>query len=427
MESGGVWLGDVNSINLGMPAAEMERVMKVQEVILKATAGKLKWWEAAEILGVTDRTMRRWRDRLEEHGYDGLYDRRKQRPSPKRVALATVEEVLKLYQERYFDFNVRHFHEKLTEEHGIDLSYTWVKLALQGAGLVNKQKRRGPHRRRRPRRPMAGMLLHMDGSEHAWFQDERYYDLLTILDDATSEIYYAQLVEEESTRTVMAGLREVVENQGIFCALYSDRGSHFFVTPRAGGPVDPIRRTQVGRAMQELGIKMIPSYSPQARGREERSFRTWQGRLPQELRLRELRTVEAANQFLRQSYIAEFNRRFMVPAQQKGSAFLRCRRKDLDWVFSIQHERTVNRDNTVVLDNRVFQINQTRWRYSLAGCTVVVHEMLDGQVAVRMGPHVVARFGADQLPDKPLPRPGRPRPGGYHRQAPVDQQGRRLA
>ena len=400
-----------------MPAAEMERVMKVQEVILRVAAGKLKWWEAAEVLGVTDRTMRRWRERLAVDGYDGLFDRRKQRPSPKRVPLATVEEVLKLYQERYFDFNVRHFHEKLTEEHGIPLSYTWVKLALQGAGLVEKQKRRGPHRRRRERRPLPGMLLHMDGSEHAWFQDHRYYDLLTVLDDANSEIYYAQLVEEESTRTVMAGLREVIERQGLFCALYSDRGSHFFVTPKAGAPVDPHRLTQVGRALKELGIKMIPAYSPQARGREERSFRTWQGRLPQELRIRKIRTLEAANQFLRQEYIGEFNRRFAVHAGQQGSAFVRCRRKDLDWVFSIQQERTVNRDNTVTWDNRIFQIEQTRWRNTLAGCTVTVHERLDGTVAIRYGPHVVARFDPSNLPEAKPARVGTARPGGYRRRA----------
>jgi hypothetical protein len=293
--------------------------------------------------------------------------------------------------------------------------------------MVKKHKRRGPHRRRRERRPMAGMLLHMDGSEHAWFQDDRYYDLLTILDDADSEIYYAQLVEEESTRTVMAGLREVVEEEGIFCALYSDRGSHFFVTPRAGEPVDPNRLTQVGRALKELGIKMIPSYSPQARGREERSFRTWQGRLPQELRIRGIRTVEAANEFLRSHYIAEFNRRFMVPAKQKGSAFVRCRRKDLVWVFSIQQERKVNRDNTVTLDNRVFQLDKTRWRHSLAGCTVVVHELLDGQIAIRFGPHVVARYRSDQLPVQQPRKPRGPRPPGHAGDLNRDLQGGRLA
>ncbi len=183
------------------------------------------------------------------------------------MPLATVEEVLRLYREMYFDLNMRHFHEKLREEHGIELSYTWVQKALQGAGLVARHKKRGKHRRRRERRPMPGMLLHIDGSKHQWFGDERWYDLIVILDDATSEIYYAQLVEEESTRTVMAALREVIVRQGLFCALYSDRGSHFFVTPKAGEKVDKHRLTQVGRAMKELGVQMIPAYSPQARGR----------------------------------------------------------------------------------------------------------------------------------------------------------------
>ena len=193
--------------------------------------------------------------------------------------METLEKVLHLYREQYFDFNVRHFHEKLSEEHDIQLSYTWVKLALQGAGLVKKRSRRGTHRRRRPRRPLPGMLLHIDASKHAWFGDERYYDLITILDDATSEIYDARLVEEEGTRTLLPAIRAVVQQQGVFCALYSDRASHFFVTPKAGGKIDPNRVTQVGRALQELGIKMIPAYSPQARGRMERSYRTWQGRL----------------------------------------------------------------------------------------------------------------------------------------------------
>ena len=303
--------------------------MKFQEVILKAAAGKLKWWEAAEILGITDRQLRRMRQRYEEHGYDGLYDYRKRRPSPKRAPMKTVEQVLHLYQERYYDFNVRHFHEKLVEEHGIGLTYTWVKLLLQGAGLVKPQPRRGAHRKRRPRRPMRGMLLHIDASRHAWFQDARWYDLLSILDDATSEIYYAQLVEEEGTRTAMAALREVIETRGLFCALYSDRGSHFFVTLKAGEKVDASRLTQLGRALEELGIRMIPAYSPQARGRMERNYRTWQGRLPQELRLRGITTAPAANVFLREQYIAEFNRRFAVPAEQRGTAFVRCHRKDL--------------------------------------------------------------------------------------------------
>src|SRR5579864_3534835 len=366
-------------------------MMKLQDVLLKAMAKKIRWWDAAEIIGVTDRTMRRWRERLEAEGYSGLVDRRKGKPSDKRVPLARVEEVLRLYREEYFDLNIRHFHEKLGEEHGIELSYTWVQKALQGAGLVACGKRRGKHRRRRERRPMAGMLLHIDGSKHRWLGDERWHDLIVILDDATSEIYYAQLVEEESTRTVMAGLREVIETKGLFCALYSDRGSHFFVTPKAGEKVDKHRLTQVGRAMKELGVQMIPAYSPQARGRSERSFGTWQSRLPQELRLAGIATVEQANRFLRERYIAEFNHKFTVKAAERGTAFRRCGRSDLDWIFSIQTERVVAKDNTVAIRDQWWQLDKTRWRHTLAGQTVTIHQHLDATVSIRYGPHVVGR------------------------------------
>jgi len=373
-------------------AAEMERMMKVQDVLLKAMAKKITWWSAAEILGVTDRTMRRWRERIEKDGYSGLADRRKGKPSAQRIPLATIEKVLGLYKETYYDLNIRHFHEKLQDEHEIRLSYTWVQKALQGAGLVAKRHKRGPHRRRRPRRVMPGMLLHIDGSKHRWLNDDRWYDLIVILDDATSEIYYAQLVEEESTRTVMAGLREVIENKGLFCALYSDRGSHFFVTVKEGEKVDKDRLTQVGRAMKELGVKMIAAYSPQARGRSERSFGTWQGRLPQELRLAGIHSVEGANGFLREKYIEEFNGKFSVPAEEKGTAFRRTGRSDLNWIFSIQTERVVGKDNTVAIRERMWQIDKTRFRYSLAGTTVTIHEHLDENVSIRYGPHVVGHF-----------------------------------
>jgi len=377
-----------------IPEAVVERAMKVQEVILRAIAKRITWWQAAEIIGISDRQMRRWRRRYEKWGYDGLWDRRRARPSPRRVPLELAERVLALYGEHYFDFNVRHFHEKLREQHGIALSYTWVKLALQGAGLVRKRGRCGVHRRRRPRRPLPGMLLHLDGSAHAWLGDGRRYDLLVVLDDATSEIYYAQLVEEESTRTVLVALREVVEEKGLFCALYSDRASHFFETPKAGGRIDPQRVTQVGRALRELGIRMIPAYSPQARGRSERNFGTWQGRLPQELRLRGITTLEEANRFLRQEYITEFNRRFAVTPVQPGSAFLPLEGRDLERVFALQHQRVVNRDNTVEIAHRILQIEKTPWRNTLAGCQVIVYEHLDGTLSVGYGPHVVGRFDA---------------------------------
>src|ERR1035438_4695212 len=375
-----------------MPARETERMMKLQDVILKAMARKLTWIQAAEIAGMSVRNMQRKRQSYQDHGYDGLFDQRRGKRSIHRVPMATAERVLALYRDKYPDFNVRHFHEKLKETEGIQLSYSWVKQALQGAGLVVRRRKRGPHRRRRERRPMPGMLLHIDGSKHRWFQDDRYYDLLVILDDATSRIYYAQLVAEESTRTVMAALREVVEQEGVFCALYSDRASHFFWTPRAGGKVDPERLTQVGRALKELGIGMIPAYSPQARGRSERSFGTWQGRLPQELRLHGIRTVEAANAFLREHYIGEFNRRFQVASAQPGSAFLPCRAHDLNLVFSVQSERAVNSDNTVSFQNLTLQIEPVRWRGTLAGCTVIVHQHLDGTLSLSYGPHAFGRY-----------------------------------
>jgi transposase len=374
--------------------AAMERTMKVQEVILRAMGKKITWWQAAEIIGISDRQMRRWRERYEEFGFRGLFDRRRGKPSPKKVPVAVVEKVLGLYREKYFDLNVRHFHEKLQAEHQVEISYSWVKGLLQGAGMVAQGRQRGVHRQQRPRRPLPGMLLHIDGSEHRWFQDERWYDLLVILDDANSEIYYAQLVEEESTVTVLAGLKEVIVGKGLFCALYSDRGSHFWLTPKAGEAVDPHRLTQVGRALRELGVRMIPAYSPQARGRSERSFGTWQGRLPQELRLAGIGTVEAANVFLREHYIAEFNRRFQVAAAQPGSAFVPYRGtdKDLERIFSLHFERTVNRDNTVSFQNLRLQIEPVRWRGTLAGCAVTVHQHLDGTLSLSYGPHSLGRY-----------------------------------
>jgi transposase len=392
-----------------IPLAEVERTMKVQEVILRAMAKKITWWQAAEILGISNRTMRRWKWNYENKGFKGLLDKRRGKTSWNRVAPGETERILALYRDEYFDLNVRHFYEKATALHGVTLSYTWVKNLLQGAGLVKKSRDRKPHRKRRPRRPIPGMLLHIDGSHHQWFQDDRWLDLLVILDDATSEIYYAQLVGDECTQTVMTALRDVIERVGLFCALYSDRASHFFHTPKAQQQVDHRQLTQVGRAMNDLGIQMIPAYSPQARGRGERSFSTWQGRLPQELRLRGITTAEAANTFLRQEYIQEFNSRFTVPAAERGTAFVPVGGQDLDRIFSIQHERTVNHDNTVRHANMALQIEPTLWRSTLAGCRVIVQERLDGTIAISYGPHELGRYTPDGQPIPQLQRMSKPK------------------
>lgn len=400
------------------PARALERAMKIREVIARAMSGKITWMEAAEIIGISERGMRRWRKRLEIDGYEGLLDRRTRRPSAKRIEMAAVERVLKLYREKYFDLNVKHFVEKLHAEHEIRLSYTWVKTALQDAGLVKRHAKRGPHRKKRPRRPMTGMMLHVDGSRHKWIPGlDQYQDLVVVFDDATSEVYDVQLVEEESTRTVMAALKRVVESRGVFCSLYSDRGSHMARTPQAGGPVNREQPTQIARALKDLGIELILAYSPQARGRGERIFGTWQGRLPQEFRLRNITTVEGANAFLRQDWIAMHDARFGVKAEDNtGTAFLPYTGNALalEKIFSQQHDRVVDNDNTVRYENRCLQIPQQTFRFSLARCRVLVCEHLDGTITVHYGNHVLGRYDASgQLLAHPgqrkLSRPARRR------------------
>lgn len=375
------------------PARATERAMKVQEVILRAISGQIKWFEAAEILGISPRSMRRWRERMDEDGYDGLFDRRTRQPSPRRVPLAVVEQVLHLYRERYHDFNIKHFHETLVSEHGIELSYTWVKTALQTAGLVARRAKRGRHHKRRPRRPLAGMMLHIDGSTHAWLgAGQGHQDLVTLMDDATSEVYYAQLVPQESTASIMAGLWSVVASKGLFCSLYSDRASHFVYTPKAGEGPDRTVRTQVGRALEQLGIELIPANSPQARGRCERSYGTLQGRLPQELRVRGITTMAEANEFLEATYIEAHNRRFAVAPAEQGSAFVPATGANLDKIFSHQGERVVGNDNTVTFGKLRLQIERQAFRFSMAKCRVLVCAHLDGTISIYYGPHLIGRY-----------------------------------
>ena len=378
------------------PARVLERAMKIKEVITRAMSGSINWIQAAEILGMSDRQLRRWRTRWGKHGYDGLYDRRARRPSPKRVSLADAEKVLGLYRERYFDLNVKHFVEKLREEHQIQLSYTWVKTALQTAGLVERYRKRGTHHKKRERKPLPGMMLHVDGSRHQWIPGlDAYQDMIVIFDDATSEMYYARLVDEESTETVMAGLRQVIAERGVFCSLYSDRGSHFVYTPKAGETPDRGVKTQIVRALEQTGSELIAAMSPQARGRCERVFGTWQGRLPQELRLRNITTVEEANAYLPEWIAKEHNRKFTVKARELGTAFVPYFGTDLDKIWSNQHDRVVNNDNTVSFQNLRLQIPQQTFRFSLAKCRVLVCKHLDTTISLNYGPHLLGRYDRD--------------------------------
>lgn len=373
------------------------KAMKIQEVILKAVSGQILWTEAADIIGVSYRTMKRWKSRYQAYGYDGIFDRRMKGPSPKRVPFQELQTILNLYRTTYHGFNVTHFHEKLGDHHGITRGYTFVKCALQMAGLVEKSPARGKHRKRRPRKPLVGMMLHLDGSTHAWIPHLPgvFFDLLVLMDDATGEIYEMLLVDEEDTLSCMSVLKNCIAVHGIFCSLYSDRASHFFFTPKAGGPVQEGHLTQIGRALTELGIRPIPAYSPQARGRGERINETLQGRLCNEFRLHGIKTKEAANRFLKETYIRQFNQRFAVKAEQSGSAFVPVQAHiNLDLIFSVKEERTVGHDNTVSFERLILQIEPSHLRVSFAKCRVMVHQHLDRTLTITYGPHRLGRYDA---------------------------------
>ena len=374
-----------------------ERAMKVQEVILKAIGGQIKWYQAAQILGITDRQMRRWRVRYETLGYDGLFDRRRKIPSPRRIPLQVAKEVLRLYREEYFDFNVRHFHEELTEKHAISVSYTWVKMLLQESGLVARAKKRGQYRRRRDRRPLPGMLLHLDGSLHRWFEHEEdeMQTLLCVIDDATSECLAARFVPQEATRPILETIKEVVSTRGTFITLYTDRAGHFVHTPKAGEPPDRSRKTQVEQVLDELGIELIVAYSPEARGRSERAFGTMQGRLVPELRKASITSYEDANRYLSEIYISKYNKRFGVKPEERGTAFIPVRGANLDRIFSLRHQRTVYKDNTVHLGNRVLQLPKPKGVTTLCQRKVQIREHLDGMLEVFSGKRLIASFPPD--------------------------------
>jgi transposase len=370
------------------------RRMRFSDVLGRSERSELNQIEAAELLGISERTFRRWRDRHREAGLPDLADRRLA-PSLRRASVTEIERMLGLYRDIYRGFTVKHFHEQMVKRHNYVLGYTVTKLHLHREGLVQAAKKRSAHRKKRPRRPMIGMMLHQDASTHAWLPgDARKYDLVVTMEDATSTLYSAFLVDQEGTASSFQGLREVVAMHGLFCSLYSDRGSHYFFTPEAGGKVSKTVLTQVGRALSQLGIEHIAAYSPQARGRSERVFHTLQDRLPKEFKLAGIDTVDAANDWLRETFIAEHNERFAIAAEQEGSAFVMDATGAWREILCIQEDRTVGQDNTVKWESLSLQLPPSRLRPHFVKTTVRVHAYPDGGLAVFWGPHRLGDYDA---------------------------------
>lgn len=385
--------------------AHEAKTMTRTDVLMKAIEGRIKWIQAADILGITPRHMRRLKAEYEQAGFRLSKDRRAGTPRRKRIKRATVDELFRLRRELYPDFSIRHFHQFVTEKHGLVLSYTWARSVLQAAGLAEKAPGRGKYRRKRERRPMVGMMLHLDASTHAWLADLPMQDLVVVLDDADGRILYARFVEQEGTASTFDALLHVLRRQGRFCELYTDRGSHFCRTAKAGQPPAEEQDGQVPRALRALGIRQILARSPEARGRSERAFGTIQGRLPQELRVAGIRSFAEANRYLEGVFVPDFNRRFTVQPAQPESAFVPLAGVDLELLLSSQHERTVRNDSTVVFANLQLQLPPARERAHYVRCPVLVHEFPDGMLGVSYQGRLLARYDAsgELVPKRPLP------------------------
>jgi len=372
------------------------RKMRFEEVYGGWQQGGLTQEEAARVLGVSDRTFRRYVERYDDGGMEALLDKRITQISHRRAPVDEVISLAERYRKRYKGWNVRHFHSHYRRGGGTR-SYTWVKKSLQEAKLVNKAPRRGVHRKRRERAPLPGMMIHQDGSRHEWVPGQEW-DLIVTMDDATNEHYSMFFVPEEGTRSSFRGIREVFLKRGIFCSLYTDRGSHYWYTPKEGGKVDKNNPTQFGRAMKQLGIEMIPAYSPEARGRSERMFGTHQDRLTKELALYGITEMEAANRYIEEVYLPAFNEEFMQPSLEEGSAFVPWIGGNPDEILCEQHDRQVGNDNCVSFEGEKLQIPADKHRCHYIKANVRVHRYEDDSMAVFHGPRRLADYDRNGKP-----------------------------
>jgi transposase len=398
------------------------RTMTRREVITKAIARQLTWLQAAEIIGIKPRQMRRLRFRVEHYGLGAVMDQRGGRPRRKRIKAGTIELLRRLKRDVYPDFSLRHFYEHVTEKHGVKVSYNWLRLMLQEAGVVEKEPARGKYRRQRERRPMVGMMVHLDASTHEWIADLPKQDLVVALDDADGRILYAGFFPQEGTASTFAALEAVVRNYGRFGELYTDRGSHFCQNGPAGELAEA-QHGQVSQALRALGIHQILARSPQARGRSERAFGTIQGRLPQELRYHGITDYAAANRYLEQHFIADFNRRFTVKPAQAESAFVKLAGIELDLMLSSKYERVVRNDNTVTFKNLTLQLPSTRQRIHFVRCPVLVHQFSNGTLGISYQGRLLARYDGAGSPLQPSPNKER----AVTAQCLASQAGRRVA
>lgn len=370
--------------------------MRFEDVYERQRSKRLTCEEAADLLGVCERTFRRYVERYEEEGVQGLYDRRIDKAAHNAAPVDEVFELVELFETRYSDFSIAHFHDKYREKHNGERSYNWVRTQLQQAGVVKKQKKKGSHRKRRARKPMAGMMLHQDGSTHEWLPGLTC-DLIVTMDDATSEVYSAILVKEEGTWSSFESMSEVIQEQGLPCTLYTDRGTHYWTTLKAGGKVDKQTPTQFRRAMEQMGIEMIAAYSPEARGRSERMFRTIQGRLPKELVIEGITDMATANTYIKEHFLPALNRLVKKEAEEEESAFVPWidSTTKLENILCIQEPRTVNKDNTVSYKTKRLQIPKSKERSHYVKAKVKVHEYADGSLAIFHGPRLLGRYDSE--------------------------------
>jgi len=369
------------------------RKMRFEEAYEGWKKGRLTQEEAARLLGVCDRTYRRYLVRYEDEGMEGLADRRLGQISHRSAPVDEIIALADLYNNRYQGFTVKHFYSWYQRSHGGLRSYTWVKNTLQSKGLVSKASRKGTHRKQRPRAPYIGMMLHQDGSKHEWVPG-KLWDLIVTMDDASSEHYSMFFVEEEGTQSSFQGVNEVIDKHGIFASLYTDRGSHYWHTPEAGKKVDKENLTQFGRAMRQLGIEMIPAYSPEARGRSERAFRTHQERLVKELALAGITEMKQANVYIRDVYMPAFNKEFAVTPEESASMFVPWAGTPLQDTLCEQYERTVGNDNCVKFDGMTLQIQPDKYRFHYVKVKVRVHRYTNKTIAIFHGHRKLASFNS---------------------------------